>query len=84
MDSLKGQEIYGIIMNRLDRVEDGNFGACEPVGKGVSELKIDIGPGYRVYFGQDGDLVVLLYGGTKKTQQNDIERAQAFWSQYNA
>ena len=83
MDGLEGQEIYGIIMNRLDRVEAGNLGDCGPVGKGVSELKIDVGPGYRIYFGQDGDLIVLLCGGTKKTQQSDIKRAHDFWSYYN-
>ena len=50
---------------------------------GVSEYKIDFGPGYRVYFGKDGDkLVILLGGGTKKRQQNDIEIAQAQWKMY--
>ncbi len=52
-------------MNRLDRVEGGNFGDCEPVGEGVSELRIDDGPGYRIYFGEDGDFVILLLGDLK-------------------
>jgi len=47
-------------------------------------VRIDFGPGYRVYFGQDGDLVVLLGGGTKRTQSKDIPRAQAHWRNYHA
>jgi putative addiction module killer protein len=84
LDMLERQPIHGIIMNRLDRVEDGLFGDCEPVGEGVSELKIDKGPGYRVYFGQDGDLVVLLHGGMKNTQPKDIKTAKHYWRTYNA
>jgi putative addiction module killer protein len=84
MDGLVGDDIYGIILNRLDRVEDGNLGDCGPVGSGVSEFVIDVGPGYRVYFGQDGDLVVLLCGGTKKSQSRDIETAKKHWKNYNA
>lgn len=53
------------------------------VGKGVSEYKIDFGPGYRIYFGQEGnDLVILLAGGSKKTQQKDINAAQELWAEY--
>ena len=84
MDAVVRDEAYGIILTRLDRVEDGNFGGCEPVGSGVHELRIDFGPGYRVYFGQDGDLVILLGGGTKGTQTRDIERAKTHWEEYNA
>jgi putative addiction module killer protein len=55
------------------------------VGCGVSEYKIDFGPGYRIYFGQDGStLVILLNGGTKKTQSTDIEKAKTFWLEYKA
>lgn len=50
----------------------------------MSELKINPGPGYRVYFGQDGDEVVLLCGGTKATQKEDIRAAKKYWSDYNA
>lgn len=84
MESYNRQKIYGIILARIKRVEGGNLGDCEPVGEGVSELKIDVGPGYRVYFGQDGDEVVLLYGGTKKTQDKDIKTAKEYWRDYNA
>jgi len=55
----------------------------KPVGEGVLEYKIDFGPGYRVYFGRDGEqLVILLTGGTKKRQQRDIENAAAYWRDY--
>jgi putative addiction module killer protein len=62
----------------------GNFGDCRPVGDGVHELRFRIGPGYRIYFGEDGDDVILLGGGTKSTQENDIKTAKHLWSQYNA
>ena len=63
----------------LARIEQGNLSNVKSVGEGV----LDFGPGYRVYFGRDGDvLVILLAGGTKKRQQKDIEAAQARWSNY--
>ena len=59
------------------------MGHCEPVGAGVMELKIDVGPGYRVYFGQVGNkLVVLLNGGDKSSQSKDIKTAHAYWADY--
>ena len=64
---------------RIDRVEEGNFGDVEPVGDGVSELRLDFGPGHRVYFGQKGDEVHLILGGSKQTQARDIVFAQRFW-----
>jgi putative addiction module killer protein len=65
------------------RLEAGNPGDVKPVGKGVSERRVDFGPGYRVYLGRDGEaLVVLLVGGTKKRQQRDIERAKEYWADY--
>lgn len=61
---------------RIDRAEDGNFGDCEPVGEGVSEMRIHYGPGYRVYFIMRGvEIVVLLAGGNKSTQAKDIKAA---------
>jgi putative addiction module killer protein len=68
---------------RIDRLEDGNFGDVEGVGEGVSELKIDFGPGLRVYFGQVGREVHLISGGTKGTQANDIARAKEFWKSHD-
>lgn len=61
----------------------GNLGDSKAVGDGVLERRIDYGPGYRIYFGRDGDrVVVLLGGGTKKRQAKDIEDARARWSDY--
>src|ERR1039457_2046906 len=68
------------IRARLDRVVLGNFGTVKPVGDGLSELKIDHGPGYRIYFAVTGKTgVLLLVGGDKSTQKRDIETAKAFW-----
>ena len=65
---------------RLRRVSAGNFGDCKPVGEGVSELRVDIGAGYRVYYGKHGPaLIILLCGGDKRSQQFDIARSQAYW-----
>ena len=67
----------------LARSEQGNLSNVKGVGEGVLEYRLDVGPGYRVYFGRDGDvLVILLAGGTKKRQQRDIEDAQARWTDY--
>ena len=67
----------------LARMEQGNLSNAKPVGGGVLEYRIDFGPGYRVYFGRDGEtLVILLTGGSKKRQQRDIEAACACWQDY--
>lgn len=71
------------IQARLARVRLGNLGKTNSVGEGVRELKIDFGPGYRVYFGEDGDtLVILLCGGDKSSQRDDIEKARQYWGEY--
>jgi putative addiction module killer protein len=71
------------IVNAIDRLERGNFSAAKAVAKGVQELRLDFGPGYRIYFGIDGDrLVILLGGGSKKRQHADIAAAQALWQEY--
>lgn len=73
---LRGAKGKARIIGRLDAAEMGNFGDCEPVGEGVSEMRIHVGPGYRVYFTRQGKIVfVLLLGGDKSTQQRDIKRA---------
>lgn len=67
----------------LERLGHGNFSAAKGVGTGVFELRLDFGPGYRVYFGKDGEtIVILLGGGTKKRQQTNIEAAQELWQEY--
>lgn len=67
----------------VTRMAQGNLSNVKGVGGGLQEYRIDFGPGYRIYFGRDGDrLVILLGGGTKKRQQDDIRRAQALWADY--
>lgn len=69
----------------LVRMEQGNFGNVKGVGSGVYESKIDFGPGYRIYFGKDGEtLVILLGGGTKKRQSADIRDARVRWADYKS
>lgn len=71
------------IRTRLDRVSLGNFGTVESVGQGVSELKVDHGPGYRVYFAMSGKtIVLLLVGGDKSTQRKDIAAAHSYWKDF--
>lgn len=71
------------IATALYRLEQGNFSRVECVGGGVFECKINFGPGYRVYFGKDGEeLIILLGGGSKKRQQADISEALSCWQDY--
>ena len=78
--SLRDKVAVYRIRARFDRVELGNFGTIKPVGGGVTELKIDHGPGYRVYYAMSGKTVVLLLiGGDKSTQQKDVETEKAYW-----
>lgn len=82
---LRDQNAVARVLARIGRVRQGNLGDCKPVGEGVSELRVDYGPGYRVYFGQKGStLVILLCGGDKRTQPRDIRLAQAYWSDYES
>ena len=67
----------------LARMEQGNLSNTKGVGSGVFEYRLDFGPGYRIYFGRDGDtMIILLGGGTKKRQQQDIEATQLLWREY--
>jgi putative addiction module killer protein len=90
-----GRSPFGEWFDRLDpataarvdryirRMEAGNFGAAKAVGVGVCELRLDFGPGYRVYYGMDGrTLVILLGGGDKRRQAADIAAAVKRWEQY--
>ena len=71
------------VTTALARMEQGNLASAKGVGEGVLEYRIDFGPGYRVYFGRDGDeLIILLAGGTKKRQQRNIDRAKELWEDY--
>jgi putative addiction module killer protein len=73
------------VTTALYRLQYGNFSNVRSVGSGVSEYKVDFGPGYRIYFGQDGNtLIILLIGGAKKTQNTDIKKAKTFWREYKA
>jgi len=81
--SLRDVKARAKIRVRLDRVSLGNFGDCHEIGQGLQELRIDHGPGYRVYFGQEeGTIVLLLCGGDKSTQAKDIDTAKRYWNEY--
>ncbi len=83
LSSLRDQRARQRIQARIGRLRLGNFGQCRSVGGGVRELKIDYGPGYRVYFGQDrNDVVILLFGGDKRLQNEDIKKAKEYWAGY--
>ncbi|MFD2367819.1 type II toxin-antitoxin system RelE/ParE family toxin [Pseudoduganella sp. GCM10020061] len=70
-------------MTRVYRMKGGNFGDHRPIGDGVFELRIHAGPGYRIYYGQHGDeLVLLLCGGSKKSQDSDIRIAKGYWREW--
>jgi putative addiction module killer protein len=83
LKGLRDRRARARINARLARVRLGNLGETRDVGEGVHELKIDYGPGYRLYFGNAGADVVLLHcGGDKGTQETDIRRAKEYWSEY--
>ena len=82
---LRGLNVHAAakVTTALERIADGNLSNTKPVGAGVLEYRIDFGPGYRIYFGRDGDrLVILVGGGTKKRQQGDINAAKSHWADY--
>ncbi len=83
-DGLKDISIQARIDVRFARIRQGNFGDCKNLNDGVYELRFDVGPGYRIYFGHDNLSVVVLLGGSKKGQQADIEDAKQFWRDYKS
>lgn len=83
LNGLRDKVAQARIRVRLRQVQAGNLGDCEPVGEGVSELRIHVGAGYRVYFGRHGKaLVLLLCGGDKGSQAADIKRARGLWAEW--
>ena len=85
LDDLRDSMARLRIAARIDRLGNGLPGDWKSVGGGVFEMRIDIGPGYRVYYAQQGNvLILLLCGGDKRTQTKDIERAHDYWKDYQA
>jgi len=82
LDGLRDAKAKARIISRLDLAKLGNFGDCKPAGEGISEMRIDFGPGYRVYlFRRELQLYVVLVGGDKSTQDRDIKRAKQLMQQ---
>lgn len=85
VNSYSERKIRAIIQQRIRRLELGNFGDCRWLAGDLCELKIDYGPGYRVYLGiANRVIVILLCGGTKKTQQQDIQKAEEYWEEFRS
>ena len=82
---LRDKKARAAILNRLDRLRSGNFGDHKRLNNNLYELRIHLRPGYRVYFSEvEEDIVIILCGGTKKTQDSDIEMAQAYWDEFRS
>ncbi|HVW55304.1 MAG TPA: type II toxin-antitoxin system RelE/ParE family toxin [Rhizobiaceae bacterium] len=82
---LRDVQAKAAIIRRLNRLEQGNFGDFKPLREGVHELRVDVGPGYRIYYARSGRTVMLLLcGGTKRTQDADIGRACACWRDWQS
>lgn len=83
LNGLRDQKGRRAVLQRIGRLEQGLYGDCEPVGGGVLELRMFLGPGYRIYFGEEDDhIVVLLCGGSKQAQSKDIKTAKTYWKEY--
>lgn len=81
--SIKDNKIKNIILNRLNRIETGNIGNYKPLGDGINELKFKVGSGYRIYYAEEGNtIIILLCGGDKGTQSRDISKAKEFYKEY--
>lgn len=80
VDNLRDLKAKMRILARVNRARVGNFGECKALGDGICEMKIDYGPGYRVYYAQDGfNVYLLILGGDKSTQNKDIANAKEIW-----
>ncbi|MCS6810066.1 MAG: type II toxin-antitoxin system RelE/ParE family toxin [Tepidimonas sp.] len=85
LERLADRQARARIVARVLRMQGGNFGDCKPLDGGVWELRIDHGPGYRVYYARAGKrLILLLVGGDKRTQQADIDTALGYWQDWQA
>ena len=82
-NKLANRKIQITVDLRLERVRMGNLGLCKSLKNGIYELKIDIGPGYRIYFGKVGNnIILLLCAGDKRSQKNDIEKAKKYFQDF--
>ncbi|MBL8829272.1 MAG: type II toxin-antitoxin system RelE/ParE family toxin [Planctomycetaceae bacterium] len=85
LDQLTDKRAVARIVARVERLKRGGLGDCKPVRSGVWELRVDFGPGYRVYYALNGKTVVLLLcAGDKRTQAKDIARAVSYWREFQA
>ncbi|MTI15131.1 type II toxin-antitoxin system RelE/ParE family toxin [Sansalvadorimonas verongulae] len=83
--SLRDKRAAAKLVGAVRKMEGGNFGDSKPIGEGLSEYRINYGPGYRIYYKVEGSrIIILLCGGDKSTQQVDIQNAQAYWADYQA
>ena len=83
LGAMRDKRAHAALRIRIRRLESGNFGDCKSVGAGVLELRVDTGPGYRLYCARHGEaLVILLCGGDKRRQSADIERAKDYWADW--
>lgn len=83
LQSIRDKQAQAKVRVRLKRLEAGIFGDCKSVGDGVLELREHLGAGYRIYFGRHGlSIVILLFGGSKKSQAEDIKTAKRYWADW--
>jgi len=84
LDAINNANVHGIVLQRIDRAEDGNFGDWKSLKGGMYEMRIHLSPGYRIYFALEGrKIIILLIGGEKRNQKRDIGKAKEYWEDYN-
>lgn len=85
LDRLRDKVAHAAILKRIARIQLGLFGDIKPAGEGVWEFRLDVGVGYRVYYARSGDeIVLLLCGGDKGSQETDIKKARQYWKDYKS